>query len=94
MLRIAGREHSSHVGTGKTNRLGLVDLLHAEALEDRTVLTAEVAPGVGVLVLNETFSVAMGIGFALVILGSTLATRRPGQVVEGPGLATVERTPG
>jgi hypothetical protein len=35
----------------------------------------------------------MGIGFALVILGSTLATR-PGQVVEGPGVATVERAPG
>jgi len=26
-------------------------------------------------VLSETFTVAMGIGFALVILGSTLATR-------------------
>jgi drug/metabolite transporter (DMT)-like permease len=29
----------------------------------------------GVLVRNETFTVAMGIGFALVIAGSVLATR-------------------
>ncbi|HLQ49481.1 MAG TPA: DMT family transporter [Candidatus Dormibacteraeota bacterium] len=58
-----------------------------------TYVNPAVAAVLGVLVLNETFSVAMGIGFALVILGSTLATR-PGQVVEGPGLATVERAPG
>ena len=58
-----------------------------------TYVNPAVAAVLGVLVLNETFSVAMGIGFGLVILGSTLATR-PGQVVEGPGLATVERAPG
>jgi drug/metabolite transporter (DMT)-like permease len=58
-----------------------------------TYVNPAVAAVLGVLVLNETFSVAMGIGFALVILGSTLATR-PGQVVEGPGVATVERAPG
>jgi drug/metabolite transporter (DMT)-like permease len=58
-----------------------------------TYVNPAVAAVLGVLVLNETFSVAMGIGFALVILGSTLATR-PGQVVEGPGVATVERVPG
>ena len=59
-----------------------------------TYVNPAVAAVLGVLVLNETFSVAMGIGFALVILGSTLATRRPGQVVEGPGPATAERAPG
>jgi drug/metabolite transporter (DMT)-like permease len=58
-----------------------------------TYVNPAVAAVLGVLVLNETFSVAMGIGFALVILGSTLATR-PGQVVEGPGLTTVERAAG
>jgi drug/metabolite transporter (DMT)-like permease len=34
-----------------------------------------VAAVLGVLVLHEDFSPAMAIGFALVILGSTLATR-------------------
>jgi drug/metabolite transporter (DMT)-like permease len=58
-----------------------------------TYVNPAVAAVLGVLVLNETFSVAMGIGFALVILGSTLATR-PGQVVEGRGVPTVERVPG
>ncbi len=41
-----------------------------------TYVNPAVAAVLGVLVLNETFSLAMGIGFALVILGSTLATRR------------------
>jgi drug/metabolite transporter (DMT)-like permease len=58
-----------------------------------TYVNPAVAAVLGVLVLNETFSVAMGIGFALVILGSTLATR-PGRVVEAPGLVSVERAPG
>jgi drug/metabolite transporter (DMT)-like permease len=35
-----------------------------------------VAAVLGVLVLREDFSSAMAIGFALVILGSTLATRQ------------------
>jgi drug/metabolite transporter (DMT)-like permease len=42
-----------------------------------TYVNPAVAAVLGVLVLNETFSLAMGIGFALVILGSMLATRRP-----------------
>jgi drug/metabolite transporter (DMT)-like permease len=45
----------------------------------RATVITYVNPGVaavlGVFVLHETFTVAMGIGFALVILGSTLATR-------------------
>jgi drug/metabolite transporter (DMT)-like permease len=59
-----------------------------------TYINPAVAAVLGVFVLNETFSVAMGIGFALVILGSTLATRRPDQVVEGSRLATAVRAPG
>ena len=41
-----------------------------------TYVNPAVAAVLGVLVLNESFSIAMGIGFALVILGSTLATRQ------------------
>jgi drug/metabolite transporter (DMT)-like permease len=47
-----------------------------------TYVNPAVAAVLGVLVLHETFSIAMGIGFALVILGSTLATR-PSRAVEG-----------
>lgn len=42
-----------------------------------TYVNPAVAAVLGVLVLNETFSGAMAIGFGLVILGSTMATRRP-----------------
>jgi drug/metabolite transporter (DMT)-like permease len=42
-----------------------------------TYVNPAVAAVLGVLVLREEFSPAMGIGFVLVILGSTLATRRP-----------------
>lgn len=42
-----------------------------------TYVNPAVAAVLGVFVLHETFTVAMGIGFALVILGSTLATRPP-----------------
>jgi drug/metabolite transporter (DMT)-like permease len=48
-----------------------------------------VAAVLGTLVLNETFSIAMGIGFALVILGSTLATRRS-PTVRGQGVTAAE----
>jgi drug/metabolite transporter (DMT)-like permease len=50
----------------------------------------------GVLVLNETFSLPMGIGFALVILGSALATRPPGttrEPVRGPVEPTLGTAP-
>jgi drug/metabolite transporter (DMT)-like permease len=43
-----------------------------------TYVNPAVAAVLGVLVLRETFTVAMAIGFALVIAGSGLATRRPG----------------
>ena len=49
-----------------------------------TYVNPAVAALLGVLVLNETFTVPMALGFALVILGSTLATRR------SPGTAGLE----
>jgi drug/metabolite transporter (DMT)-like permease len=42
-----------------------------------TYINPAVAAVVGVLVLQETFTPAMGVGLALVITGSVLATRRP-----------------
>jgi drug/metabolite transporter (DMT)-like permease len=42
-----------------------------------------VAAILGVLVLNEPFTLAMGIGFALVVLGLSLATR-PGRSAPRP----------
>jgi drug/metabolite transporter (DMT)-like permease len=52
-----------------------------------TYVNPAVAAVLGVLVLHEVFTPPMGIGFVLVILGSTLATRRP-QAVKGEGGAT------
>jgi drug/metabolite transporter (DMT)-like permease len=40
-----------------------------------TYVNPAVAATLGVLVLNEPFTLGMGIGFALVVLGLTLATR-------------------
>ncbi|MGH2513171.1 MAG: EamA family transporter, partial [Candidatus Limnocylindrales bacterium] len=42
-----------------------------------TYVNPAVAAVLGVFVLNESFGPAMAIGFGLVIVGSTLATRRP-----------------
>jgi drug/metabolite transporter (DMT)-like permease len=42
-----------------------------------TYVNPAVAAVLGVVVLDETFTLAMGVGFALVIVGSSLATRRP-----------------
>jgi drug/metabolite transporter (DMT)-like permease len=42
-----------------------------------TYVNPAVAAALGILVLNETFSLAMGVGLLLVISGSILATRRP-----------------
>ena len=51
-----------------------------------TYVNPAVAAILGVVVLSESFSPAMAVGFALVILGSTLATRpaRPTAVAERP----------
>jgi drug/metabolite transporter (DMT)-like permease len=54
-----------------------------------TYVNPAVAAVLGVLVLNEQFSPAMGIGFALVILGSVLATR-PSRRAEAPLLVASE----
>ena len=54
-----------------------------------TYVNPAVAAVLGVFVLNETFTVAMAIGFALVILGSTLATRQS-RSSTGPAPAVVE----
>jgi drug/metabolite transporter (DMT)-like permease len=42
-----------------------------------TYVNPAVAAVLGVLVLREKFTAGMAVGFALVIIGSTLATRRP-----------------
>jgi drug/metabolite transporter (DMT)-like permease len=47
-----------------------------------TYVNPAVAAVLGVAVLSEPFSPAMAIGFGLVIVGLTLATRRPRPVVE------------
>ncbi len=54
-----------------------------------TYVNPAVAAVLGVLVLNEAFGLAMGIGFALVILGSTLATRRS-RAVQAPSRIPIE----
>jgi drug/metabolite transporter (DMT)-like permease len=41
-----------------------------------TYINPAVAAVLGVLVLRESFTVGMGVGFVLVLIGSTLATRR------------------
>jgi drug/metabolite transporter (DMT)-like permease len=47
-----------------------------------TYINPAVAAVLGVLVLHETFTLPMGIGLALVILGSALATRPPATAQE------------
>jgi drug/metabolite transporter (DMT)-like permease len=54
-----------------------------------TYVNPAVAAVLGVLVLNEAFTPPMAVGFALVILGSTLATRRP-QGLEARGSVPME----
>lgn len=54
-----------------------------------TYVNPAVAAVLGVLILNETFTVAMGVGFALVILGSMLATGRFGAPRAASGDATL-----
>ncbi len=60
-----------------------------------TYVNPAVAAVLGVLVLQETFTVAMGIGFGLVIAGSTLATRQSrsaGASRARPGQAAGQRS--
>ena len=61
-----------------------------------TYINPAVASVLGILVLNESFTVWMAVGLALVILGSTLATRRSAarsteerlELGDGPALET------
>jgi len=54
-----------------------------------TYVNPAIAALLGVLLLNETFTIAMSVGFALVILGSVLATRRSRTAAAGPGAAPI-----
>lgn len=58
-----------------------------------TYVNPAVAAVLGVLVLNETLTPTMVIGFVLVILGSTLATRRPSASGDEAEPAAVDPTP-
>ena len=62
-----------------------------------TYVNPAVAAVLGVLVLNETFTREMGLGFVLVILGSFLATRpvggRPERAGDEPAVALVPESP-
>jgi drug/metabolite transporter (DMT)-like permease len=57
-----------------------------------TYVNPAVAAFLGVIVLNERFTVAMAIGFGFVIVGSVLATRRQAGAAEGMGRADVPET--
>jgi drug/metabolite transporter (DMT)-like permease len=57
-----------------------------------TYVNPAVAAVLGVLVLQETFTVAMAIGFGLVIVGSTLATR-PARTAPAPRRTTSGTAP-
>ena len=60
-----------------------------------TYINPAVAAILGVAVLQETFTPAMGVGLALVVLGSALATRRP-QTIEAapdPAVAALAKVP-
>jgi drug/metabolite transporter (DMT)-like permease len=50
-----------------------------------TYVNPAVAAVLGVLVLNETFTLAMAVGFGLVILGSAMATGPAGAALGGAG---------
>lgn len=52
-----------------------------------TYINPAVAAVLGVAVLHESFTMAMAIGFALVIAGSVLATRRPRERVTASALS-------
>jgi drug/metabolite transporter (DMT)-like permease len=56
-----------------------------------TYINPAVAAVAGVLVLHEMFTAGMGIGFVLVLIGSTLATRRARAVSPEPATAPAVR---
>ena len=56
-----------------------------------TYVNPAVAAVLGVLVLSESFSIGMAVGFALVILGSAIATRSPAGPPDGEIAVTARR---
>jgi drug/metabolite transporter (DMT)-like permease len=52
-----------------------------------TYINPAVAALLGVAVLHENFTAGMAVGFVLVIAGSVLATRRPGETAPAPALS-------
>jgi len=58
-----------------------------------TYINPAVATLLGVVVLNETFTVAMGAGFAMVMAGSALATRQTRPAQGEPAATTPEAVP-
>jgi drug/metabolite transporter (DMT)-like permease len=58
-----------------------------------TYINPAVAAVAGVLVLRERFTAGMGIGFVLVLIGSTLATRRARAAGVARSIATVPEAP-
>ena len=57
-----------------------------------TYVNPAVATVLGVIVLNERFTIGMAIGFGLVIVGSVLATRRPAGAAEATARAEAAET--
>jgi drug/metabolite transporter (DMT)-like permease len=57
-----------------------------------TYVNPAVAAVLGVAILDESFTLAMGVGFALVLAGSVLATR-PGRTVEPARRPALDATP-
>jgi EamA-like transporter family. len=51
-----------------------------------TYINPAVAAVLGVIVLHESFTAGMAVGFVLVILGSVLATRRPRVLLSDQGV--------
>ena len=58
-----------------------------------TYVNPAVAAVLGVIVLRETFTVSMAVGFALVLLGSAIATRRSGPAADAEARALVAAAP-
>ncbi len=58
-----------------------------------TYINPAVAAVAGILVLRERFTAGMGIGFVLVLIGSTLATRRARAALTATSVATVPQAP-
>jgi drug/metabolite transporter (DMT)-like permease len=57
-----------------------------------TYVNPAVAAVLGVAILDESFTLAMGVGFALVLAGSVLATR-PGPAAEPARRPALDATP-